>query len=425
MKRFRPGAQPFRPSRQLTAGILLALLLAGTQVTTAGEISAWQGRVEERDGITHIHNPSEPLLPTLTLRPEPLWSSGYDPRDEIFGRLGDVAVDDEGNFLLLDRQMIAVRIYSSDGHLREAIGREGEGPGEMRSPRAVLPLSEGMIGVAEFAPGRIVRLHRDGRPAGDLMLAALNPAGGRIFVQAASAIPSRIVLEIRTSLRQETKRTTEISLVAIAADGIPLCTYAQRRDEQDVRTLRVTDRDETFDRGRWALGSDGRVFACRDRDAYAIGVYGPSGDLEQVIHREGLAPVKRTEEEIDDLRARVQVRRRGHRRRTVETDFAPTRAVILALWPGPDEQLWVRTAHHDSKLPDGVKERLEVFDARGRFLQEVLVLGEEGSALEDRFYVDDLLLQFEEGPEPEAWPTGDEDSATALPRVTCYRLVPH
>jgi len=54
--------------------------------------------------------------------------------DYTFGAVAAVALDADGRIYVADRSDSQIRVYSSDGALVQAIGREGQGPGEFRVP---------------------------------------------------------------------------------------------------------------------------------------------------------------------------------------------------------------------------------------------------------------------------------------------------
>ena len=63
--------------------------------------------------------------------------------EEMFGSVGAVAVTAGGTMVIADKQVPALRLFSSDGTYQGDAGREGEGPGEYRSLLGVRPHPEG------------------------------------------------------------------------------------------------------------------------------------------------------------------------------------------------------------------------------------------------------------------------------------------
>jgi hypothetical protein len=67
---------------------------------------------------------------------------------ELFGEIGDVAVDGEGRIYVLEEQAHEIRVFGPDGSHLRTIGRQGGGPGELNVPFG---------GEIEFDPtGRLV-----------------------------------------------------------------------------------------------------------------------------------------------------------------------------------------------------------------------------------------------------------------------------
>ncbi len=127
---------------------------------TAEALSLWR---EARDGL---------LAARVSLRLGREGTAG----PELFGRIGDVNLDSEGNVLVLDELNFELRIFAPDGAFIGRFGREGEGPMEFDStPHAIEVLDDGRLLVAsrteikQFSPvaagheylGRIDTFSRD------------------------------------------------------------------------------------------------------------------------------------------------------------------------------------------------------------------------------------------------------------------------
>ena len=77
-----------------------------------------------------------------------------DP-NQIFGRISDVVVDDQGNILVLDEQSYAVSWFSPDGRFRDIVGRDGDGPREFRYPVGMAIGPHGNVHVLDAMQRRI------------------------------------------------------------------------------------------------------------------------------------------------------------------------------------------------------------------------------------------------------------------------------
>ncbi|MFC1572096.1 hypothetical protein ACFL6M_00710 [Candidatus Eisenbacteria bacterium] len=423
------------PARDQATAVLVVLLFLNVQAILADSAGQadWTGHIKVVDGVSRVLNPAQPMLAPLDVNLELLWSTGTDEEGELFGQLVDVARDSLGNTYLLDRQVLNVRVYSPSGELLGVVGREGEGPGEFRIPPAVLALPGGLIGVADLRAAKIVRFTLDGTPVGDISLEGFNPdRGGMMMLQDAAWSPMGLAVELRHGTRGEDRFVSEYMLAAATTEGEPRHTFTTRTEVREFGQPRITDRNETFERGRWALSDDGFLYVRTKRDSYEIEVYAPSGELTRVITREGITPRKRTAEEIGELESSVQLRRHGRGGRPrpqPEFDFSPHDPIVLALWAGPEGNLWVRTCAHEQDLPDGCLERIDILDAHGRFLREVRIMADAPADAERVFYVDDCVVVFGEGlgavTDPDGqpgWKWSPEGEDSDLPAVTCFRM---
>lgn len=86
-----------------------------------------------------------------------------DGADEYtFGRIGGLAVHDDGSLYVLDAQALEVRVYSADGEFQRRFGREGEGPGEFRQPLGIAFLPDDRLVIRDYGNGRINVFAADG-----------------------------------------------------------------------------------------------------------------------------------------------------------------------------------------------------------------------------------------------------------------------
>lgn len=96
----------------------------------------WKGKIETENGITVIKNPKSPLFPAANFRLEEEFTLGKAEGEEayLFSRITGLDVDENGNFYVLDFSSAQVRVFDSRGIFLRAIGRKGQGPGEMEMP---------------------------------------------------------------------------------------------------------------------------------------------------------------------------------------------------------------------------------------------------------------------------------------------------
>ncbi len=107
---------------------LLAFLM------TSLALSAMAGEEVMKDGTLHVINGAEPSGGRQTMNLEELWRvGGEDDEETVFGIITKVLIDDDNNIYLLDAQLSEISVFSPEGELINTLGREGEGPGDLRS----------------------------------------------------------------------------------------------------------------------------------------------------------------------------------------------------------------------------------------------------------------------------------------------------
>jgi hypothetical protein len=75
--------------------------------------------------------------------------SADGPAETIFGSIADVDFDEEGNVLILDGRLNEVKVFTSGGKHVQTFARPGNGPGELRAPRALTVAGKGRIVIAD------------------------------------------------------------------------------------------------------------------------------------------------------------------------------------------------------------------------------------------------------------------------------------
>lgn len=90
----------------LTALVALSLMGPGVYA------GSWKGEVTQKDGVTHVVSPDEPMEGPITVQLDEQWRLGgdTDDEDEFFGVINRVATDKDGNIYLLDNQLNEVKV---------------------------------------------------------------------------------------------------------------------------------------------------------------------------------------------------------------------------------------------------------------------------------------------------------------------------
>ena len=94
---------------------------------------------------------------TLPFSEPPLWEVGAmdTPREEVFGRIRDLAVGPDGSVYVLDDLTYVLRWFDAGGTYLGEAGRQGQGPGEFSAPFSVAVDADGLVHVLDPRNRRI------------------------------------------------------------------------------------------------------------------------------------------------------------------------------------------------------------------------------------------------------------------------------
>ncbi len=261
-----------------------------------------------------------------------------------------LAVDEErGRLLLLETQPPELRLHDlRDGRYLGTLGRGGDGPGEYRNP----------IGLAVGSGGRAAVLSTSGRVTfwdADDVLAGT--------VQAGPGMATDIVAACADSFYVKTDRfppddVAEFRVVAVdRVLGRPM--------------FRDSDVPGTAEPGRpvrnhaYAVAGTlrGDLLLAPPGPAYTILRIDRSGEVTQVWQRPEVAPLARSEEEIEAVRERVRKAFAALGRAAPTSLRVPTyRSHVARLAVAPEGSVWALTQRGDSSSAI-----IDRFDAAGEF----------------------------------------------------------
>jgi hypothetical protein len=344
-----------------------------------------------------IHNPAVPSGGVRDLVLEEVWRVGGEEEDDIiFGVISSVRTDSEGFIYLLDEQLAEIMILDASGRFVRTVGGRGEGPGEVALPGGIALMPDGTVGMVQVFPGRIVKLTREGVPAGVFEPRGSEPVGsGHLALVNARASGSNLVVTgIRLSIDETaTKQDRSYFLDLFAPDGRVLTHLVSKKVVWDFSrpfTLRELETDFVWQ--RVDVGPDGRVAVCAPRDRYEISVFDPDGNLRHVIDRE-YASWPRDKA----IQARSEALLQGQLREfppDTEMAVAAHEPDILDLRCPADGSTWALPSRQAYESPPGVFATWDVFDGAGNFVEQVAVRC-DGDPRRDRmvFVNDDLVIR--------------------------------
>ncbi|MFH1754456.1 MAG: 6-bladed beta-propeller [Candidatus Latescibacterota bacterium] len=420
----RCASLPYSPARILMwifVSIALIPLLA-----MPAQAADWKGEEVQKDGVLHVLNPNKAVEPAKTVELKELWRVGgdTDDEDEFFGVIGTILTDKKGNVYLLDSQLSQVKIFSQSGEFIRNIGREGEGPGEFRSPTGMFFTEAGLLGVMQIAPGKIVLLTSEGEPAGEYPLPA-SEDGGFLLLLGGNSGAGNVVMAMGKNAFSEQKFETTRYLASIDAKGIETARYHEETRGIDFANALLDEMTwDTFDR-RWTVGWDGRVYAVTKYQGYNIHVWNRDGKLNRIIEVDH-KPRKRTQEETDLVESIYGLFTRQIPNGKLQMcEFSKD---IETMFSREDGSLWVLSSEGSHDNPEGSIGVFDVFDGDGHFVRKVTLMG-EGNPMTDGYYfvgdrlyvVTDLLqaaISLQAG--GESFQIGDKEPEPMS--VICYEL---
>jgi hypothetical protein len=417
-----------RMSRPTALFALCFLLLLPVAVLPASA-GDWAGKEIKEGGVTRVMNPAKPMTPPAELKPQVAWRIGGFDDDEIFGVITSVIQDEQsGEFYMLDAQLTEIKVYSEDGEWLRNIGREGEGPGEWRFAFSIFFTPDNNIGVLQAFPPKIVMITPEGDPAGEYPLPEAQGEGFQIIIAAAPAGENLAIVQMTNQQVDGGFKMGELLTLS------PKNSSESKTLQTNETTLNLSNpviNEKAWSNmrnGRWAAFDDGRAAAAANFDDYRINVYGGDGSLDRVIECEYPAHT-RTKAEKDwvlDVFERSTARQMPLPNKRFE--ISETHSPVGSLRSRNDGSLWVQSSRGQFGIPDDVIGIYDVFDAKGRFAQQLALKGDADPVNDLVAFVGDYVLVITDFlPSIVALQGGtaseeEEDEEAEPMQVICFRL---
>lgn len=384
------------------------------------------------DGVEHIRNDAEPRDGVQDVKLRELWRAGDEDDDVFFGLVPRVETDPEGYVYVLDSQTCHVYVFSPEGEMLRTLFREGDGPGEVRSPRDMVLMGDGRVGLMQEYPGAISFVRPDGTPAGKIQLIGID--GGVMGLTSCGA--SGDVLLFAGNHDQEGSRP-EIRnrwnvLERYGPDGQMMARFADNHAVYDFADFHFQENSHlpvfwfSFD-----ADETGRVYTALNHDQYAVTVFAPDGTPQRVIERE-YEPLDRTDAEIHRLELMIQSAFNGvpfQPKITINRRESALAYFHRAIHMCQNADLWVLAGRGVRPDGQGVMAVFDVFDELGLFVRQValhaphdgrdvgIFLSGTDRVLVVLGYMDSLAAQFGNGTA-----LMDEGYEPQSPEVICYEM---
>ncbi|MCP4572906.1 MAG: hypothetical protein GY838_11185 [bacterium] len=303
---------------------------------------------------------------------EEVWRLGGEEDDGVLlGLVTGGVLDDDGNVLLVDQQLARVLVVSPGGEVLVTLGREGDGPGEMRRLLSAFAAGE-RVGMVQGYPGRVVFLDREGLPAGGFDLGGEAAEGGFFAIRDLHCTGTALIAHTSRSTfdENEGKSSTRSALSVMDLDGTLAAELVSHQVERGTRHVVMDESASWAEFATWAVSPRGVVGTLAERDAWAVNERNLDGELLRVLRRP-FRPRKRTAEEKEEAvsRIRLAVVSGGA---TIEKRPLDTDPAIVDLQYAADGYLFVTNCHNESgRLEAGVAGRFDVVAPDGKFVEEL------------------------------------------------------
>lgn len=313
--------------------------------------------------------PAEPRS-ARTVVLEPVWSLGAEEDDVLLGVVETGVLDDAGNVLLMDDQLVHVLVVSPTGEVTATLGREGDGPGELRNIGGIF-VHDSLVGMVQGFPGKVVYVDREGVPAGGFSLGA-DEAGGHYSIRDLRSTGTALVGRLEsTSIDFESDQaSTRATLSVLGFDGTAGCDLVSHQVTRGIMDIVIDEAAEWAAFDAWAVSPEGKVATVAERDAWVIQVHSLAGEDLGTLKR-SFVPRQRTDEEKEAATAHISLAvatgRSNITRRALDTDPA-----IVDVQYARDGRLFVTSCHHaPPQLEPGVVACYEVVAPDGSHFEEL------------------------------------------------------
>jgi hypothetical protein len=369
-------------AHKTTTVALLALFAVGC----AGGDGSWSGSISDSAGVVMVSNTDQGIWSSSsqwTLDEELRIGTVEGDQNLMFGTVGMIAVDSEGNLYVMDSQAQRVQVFSADGEYLRTIGGPGAGPGELGRGVAFCLMAAGdILTIPDLANQRINRFAPDGEalPSSPLSFDNGIPALFR------ATDDGRIVYQIRPMPMpgQTTPPDSMDTILVLNPDGTPGDTIMRFKSGETVTMRGGAPRITIYSpEPAWDVTNDERVLFGVS-DSYRFGIYS-NGEPERIITK----PFKRQPVTENDQQAAISFIEQtaiaqGAPPQALEQlrsiiSFGESMPAFSAILSGPQETIWVQ---HIQSAGDLSEEELadfdiiqdagapewDVFDADGRYL---------------------------------------------------------
>jgi hypothetical protein len=344
--------------------LLVPFVIADTKEKQKPE---WKGTIKKENGVIVVKNPKEPVYGggIFSVEEELCLGKSGEGGKYVFTRLWYLAVDDEENIYAMDQGETHVKVFDKNGTFLRAIGKKGEGPGELLNPNKIFIKSNNQLVIEDFIRN-LTYYSLEGKYIKAQSTVKTFPVG--------ISVSSNGYILAMTNINEPDKSGKEIGLydenlyclktIISVPEPVP--------DPQILKPFQPEI--------NWALSGDKGIIISFKKDC-ELQIFNSQGELVKKIIKEH-KPVRITEEDV-----RQRVRRVPEGRKLVVPKFFPA---IHSITADDEGRIFVRTYE---KAGEG-KYYHDVFDSEGRYAAKVALKDRPQVWKKQKFYT---IEEDEEG----------------------------
>lgn len=346
-------------------------------------------------------DPGDPAPPTHRFQMDEIWEiTESDQGEFLFGEIEDLLIDEHGTLFILDSQLANVKVFSAEGRYLRTIGREGDGPGEVRAPGSLAFMPDGSLGLVSKLDWGITRIDKvTGEPRGrvrilgddgDVVLVHRaqgtgNKAAGRLVALARRGTGGlwnwEMVLGLYRPMEGEEETYPEKNLAVVGE--------ASGADLEEEEFYAIWD--------PWTVDALGRIVMAPYWGRYLLRYFDGDGSLSQQVEFPW-PPRPRTAQEkqllLDKVWAGTSPEEFG-----VKLVTSANEAAVRRLHPMPDGSLWIRTGNSAYQVGPGVFRIYDVVAPDGVLVSRAEIHGKADDQVDKVYFGPGQLMVVVHGAE--------------------------
>ena len=279
----------------------------------------------------------------------------------LFAEVGDFEVDRAGGLWVYDRTANLIFRFDSEGRLVQRIGREGAGPGELRSATGMVALPDSGVAIWDSRNARITRFDF----AGNLRASITIPAGFASSDGLMTDRTGRLYVRYPVAAPRDGDFIGLVGLVGVRPEGgfrdsllpprseVPTIEYRAERSSGGGRSVSSTG-PEFGARSLWRFHPDGFFVVAHGGDYQILLARSP----QPLIIERTLVPVPTSEAERANERDRIiwSMRQTDPAWSWKGAALPEAKAPLMDLSVTRDGRLWARIAVPSEPVPEAERD---------------------------------------------------------------------